>query len=93
MFWPTMMRASSLSSVRSVGVDRMLAPICVSSARARKARFVIVPRPGMVTVPFITPSARPCPTLPGFTATSMMLLPPPRGVKFVPPITRVCVEL
>ena len=42
MFWPTMIRASSLSSVSSVGVDRMLAPACVSSARARNARLVIV---------------------------------------------------
>ena len=40
-FWPTMMRASSLSSVSSVGVDRMLAPTSVSSARARNARLVM----------------------------------------------------
>ena len=71
----------------------MFALTCVSSARARNARLVIVPSPGIVTVPFITPSARPWPTVPGFTATSMMLLPLPRGVKLVPPITRVCVVL
>ncbi len=34
-FWPTMMRASSLSSVSSVGVDRMLAPT-VRLERARE---------------------------------------------------------
>ncbi len=71
----------------------MFAPICVSSARARNARLVIVPRPGIVTVPFITPSARPWPTDPGLTAMSMMLLPLPRGVKLVPPMTRARVVL
>ena len=60
MFWPTRIRASSLSSVSRVGVDRMFALTCVSSARARKARFVIMPSPGIVIVPFMTPSARPC---------------------------------
>ena len=54
---------------------------------------VVTPGGPMVTVPFITPSASPWPTVPGFTATSMMLLPLSRGVKLVPPITRVWVEL
>ena len=76
-----MIRASSLSSVSSVGVDRMLAPTCVSSARARKARLVIVPRPGIVTVPLMTPSASPWPTVPGLAAMSMMLLPLPRAAE------------
>ena len=93
MFWPTRIRASSLSSVSSVGVDRMLALTWVSSARARNARLVIRPRPGIVIVPFVIPSARPCPTEPGFAEMSMMLLPLPRGWKLVPPMTRVCVEL
>ena len=93
MFWPTMIRASSLSSVISDGVDRMLALTCCSSARARKPRLAIVPSPGMLTVPRITPMLRPCPARPGLTATSMMFVPVPRAPKLVPPTTRVCVEL
>ena len=57
-----MMRASSLSSVRSVGVDRMFAAACVSSARARKARFVIcAEEPGRLIVPRMTPRLSPVP--------------------------------
>ena len=93
MFCPTMIRASSLSSVISAGVERMLALTCVSSARARKPRLAIVPSPGMLTVPRITPMLRPGATVPGFTATSMMFWPVPRGAKLVPPTTRVCVVL
>ncbi len=95
MFCPTRICADSLSSVSNVGVDRMFALTCDSSARARNARLVIVPRPGMLTVPRITPRFKPWAAAPGFTAMSMMLLllVALRAPKLVPPTTRVCVVL
>ena len=36
MFWPTMIRASSLSSVRSVGVERMFAVDLLERAREER---------------------------------------------------------
>ena len=86
-FWPTTMRASSLSSVRMFGVDRMLAFDIVSSARARTCRLLIVPTPGNVICPRATPIARPRPMVAGFCATPRMFWPaPPKLVPASAPV-------
>ena len=89
-FWPTMMRASSLSSVMMFGVERMFTFDIDSSARARNCRFAIVPTPGKVIWPFATPIARPCPTVAGFCATPRMFWPEvPKFVPARPPVPPV----
>jgi hypothetical protein len=92
-FWPMTIFASSLSSVRRFGVERMFALASDSSARARKARFVTVPMPGMVTWPRTAPRLSPLPRLPMLTAPSMMLVPVPRAPKLVPPTACVALVL
>ena len=93
-FWPMMIRASSLSSVTRLGVARIFAPASVSRARARKPRLI----GPMVAVPLADvppsrgaartmPTFRPRPSEPMFAAASMILEPPPRGGRLVPPIT------
>ena len=83
-FWPTSILASSLSVVKSVGVERMLALLSFSSARTSSPRLSTWPlRPGILTTPFIMPTFKPVPADSGFFAMPRMFWPVPP--KFVPP--------
>jgi hypothetical protein len=73
-FCPTMIRASSLSSVSSVGVDRMFAFASLDSARISRPRLLMTPRPGIVIEPLMMPRLSPCPRLPRLIDASTMLL-------------------
>ena len=78
-----MILASSLSSVKSVGVAIILAFPSDSSARTSTPRFVTSPTPGTFMVPFITPTFRPELAVDGFTNKDSRFPPPVE--KLVPP--------